>query len=320
MYTYNMTQWLAFLIIYSFLGWIWECCYVSVRKKKWVNRGFLHGPLLPIYGSGAVIVLWAALPFKGNLPAVYLAGMISATILEYCTGAAMEAIFKVRYWDYSKNRFNLHGHICLFCSLGWGFFSIAMVYVLHEPFERAVLSIPEMVLSPVVHIIMMLASADFGISFKTAIELRDVLAKLEMAKKEAQLMQKRIEVYEAFLAEDLQLLNEKRKEEMKEIRESLRKKRENVSELRDEELHEFVEMLREKKESIVSMSEERKEKMRLQFIEEREEMQKRLSVMHLRIEEHRHMKPDFERMLRRNPGADSRKYKAALEDLKRWMH
>ena len=66
MYTYNLTQWLAFFIIYCFIGWCWESSFVSVKKKKWVNRGFMHGPLLPIYGSGAVLILFVSLPFKAH--------------------------------------------------------------------------------------------------------------------------------------------------------------------------------------------------------------------------------------------------------------
>ena len=57
MHAYHLSQWLIFFFIYSFIGWVWESCYVSVRKRHWVNRGFLHGPMLPIYGSGAVVIL-----------------------------------------------------------------------------------------------------------------------------------------------------------------------------------------------------------------------------------------------------------------------
>ena len=232
MYTYNITQWLAFFIIYCFLGWVWESAYVSVRKRKWVNRGFMHGPLLPIYGSGAVIVLLAALPVRKSVIAVYFAGMIAATLLEYVTGAVMEALFKVRYWDYSNQRFNLNGHICLTSSLGWGLFSVAMVYWLHKPFERVVLAIPEAVLSPIVHVIMMLAAADFALSFKAAIELRDVLIKLEQVKEEIRLHQKRIEVYEAFLAEEAKQKLQKHEEEFDRVKKELAFVREELEKLK----------------------------------------------------------------------------------------
>ena len=70
---YTVSQWLIFFFIYCFLGWVWECCYVSVRKRKWVNRGFLHGPFLPIYGSGAIVILISTIAVKDIVPLVFLA-------------------------------------------------------------------------------------------------------------------------------------------------------------------------------------------------------------------------------------------------------
>ena len=64
---YTLQQWILYFYVYCFLGWIFESCYVSFRKKEWVNRGFLHGPFLPIYGSGAVMMLFVSEPFKNNL-------------------------------------------------------------------------------------------------------------------------------------------------------------------------------------------------------------------------------------------------------------
>lgn len=139
---YAVSQWLIFFFIYCFLGWIWECCYVSVRKHKWVNRGFLHGPFLPIYGSGAIVILISTIAVKDIVPLVFLLGMVSSTILEFCTGCCMEKLFGVRYWDYSNLPLNFKGHICFFISLAWGAFSILLVCVIHKPIEAAVLMIP----------------------------------------------------------------------------------------------------------------------------------------------------------------------------------
>ena len=139
MYDYYLAQWLLFFFIYCFFGWIWESCYVSVKKRKWVNRGFLHGPLIPIYGFGAVTVLLVVIPVREHLVLVYFLGMAAATVLEYVTGAAMEKLFKVRYWDYSEKPMNLHGYICLISSLAWGAFSVLLIHVIHMPVERLVL-------------------------------------------------------------------------------------------------------------------------------------------------------------------------------------
>ena len=102
MQAYTVSQWLLFFYIYCFFGWVWECCYVSARKGKWVNRGFLHGPALPIYGSGAMVILVSTIGVRDNIALIFLFGMISSTILEFVTGYCMEKMFGVRYWDYSN--------------------------------------------------------------------------------------------------------------------------------------------------------------------------------------------------------------------------
>ena len=142
MHVYTTGQWVLLFFFYCFCGWVWESCYVSLCQRRWVNRGFLHGPLLPIYGSGAIIILFVTLPVEDSLFLIWLLGMLAATALEYATGAAMEALFKVRYWDYSHQPCNLHGYICLTSSLAWGAFSILLVRVLHPPFEDLVLWLP----------------------------------------------------------------------------------------------------------------------------------------------------------------------------------
>ena len=81
MSTYTLAQWFLFFYFYCFCGWVWESCYVSILKRHWVNRGFLHGPLLPIYGFGAITVLIATMPVRDNVVLVYVMGMIGATNL-----------------------------------------------------------------------------------------------------------------------------------------------------------------------------------------------------------------------------------------------
>ena len=144
MYTYTWYQWLAFFYVYCFLGWIFESTYVSLKQKRLVNRGFLRLPMLPLYGSGAVMMLWVSLPVRDSLPLVYISGFIAATALEYVTGAVMERLFKVRYWDYSSQPFQLHGYICLSSSIAWGFLTILMTDVIHDPIARTVLAVPHL--------------------------------------------------------------------------------------------------------------------------------------------------------------------------------
>ena len=142
MYTYTWYQWLTFFYLYCFFGWIFESTYVSLKQKRFVNRGFLRLPMLPLYGSGAVMMLWVSIPFQDSLILTYISGVIGATVLEYVTGYVMERLFKVRYWDYSNQPFNIHGYICLSSSIAWGFLTIFMTHLIHKPIARAVLAMP----------------------------------------------------------------------------------------------------------------------------------------------------------------------------------
>lgn len=209
MYVYTLGQWLLFFFLYCFLGWVWESCYVSARQRRWVNRGFLHGPLLPIYGFGAVIILWATLPVRGSLPLIFLLGMLAATALEYVTGAAMEALFKVRYWDYSGKAFNLNGHICLTCSLAWGAFSVLLVKVLHPPLEDLVLRLPAFLADALACVLTVYFTADTVRSFQAAMDLREVLTRLTEENEDLRRLAKRAEVISAFAEEDLRRFREK---------------------------------------------------------------------------------------------------------------
>ena len=106
---------LFWLILYSFMGWIWESCYVSIKEKKLVNRGFVTGPVCTIYGVGAMSVYLVLRPLQDHGLWLFLGGIVLATILEYVTSWVMEKLFHTSWWDYSERPFNLHGRICL----GW---------------------------------------------------------------------------------------------------------------------------------------------------------------------------------------------------------
>ncbi len=209
MYVYTLGQWLLFFFLYCFLGWVWESCYVSAKRRQWVNRGFLHGPMLPIYGTGAVIILLATIPVRDSLWLIFLLGMLAATALEYVTGAAMEALFKVRYWDYSGKPFNLNGHICLTSSLAWGAFSILLVRVLHPPFEDLVLWLPSFLTDALACALTVYTTADTVRSFQAAMDLREVLTRLTEENEDLRRLAKRAEVISAFAEEDLRRFRER---------------------------------------------------------------------------------------------------------------
>lgn len=209
MHVYTAGQWVLLFFFYCFCGWVWESCYVSICRRQWVNRGFLHGPLLPIYGSGAIIILFVTLPAQDHLWLVWVLGMIAATALEYVTGAAMERLFKVRYWDYSKKKFNLNGHICLSSSIAWGFFSILLVHFLHPPVGRLLTRIPDFLVDPAALALTAAFTVDVVRSTQAALDLREILTRLTEENEELRRLAKRVEVASAFAEEDLRRFREK---------------------------------------------------------------------------------------------------------------
>lgn len=158
----------------------------------------MHGPFLPIYGTGAIMMLVVSAPFQDNLWLTYLAGLVGATALELVTGAAMEMMFKVRYWDYSSQPFNYKGYVCLSSSVAWGFFTILMTRYLHKPVERFVLNLPEGFFRWTTIVLTCYVVVDFGVSFWGAINLRNLLDKMERAREELAIMERRLDAMIAF--------------------------------------------------------------------------------------------------------------------------
>ncbi len=292
MYHYNLQEWLLFFFIYCFLGWCWESCYVSAKKRQWVNRGFMKGPFLPIYGFGALSVLIATLPVRPFPVLVFVFGMIGATALELVTGICMEKLFHVRYWDYSNQKFNFKGHICLTSSIAWGAFSLAMIYGFHKPIEKLVLSIPFVWLDILTTVLTVIVAADFAISFKTAMELRAILDSMERIKDEMKRLQKRAEVIEAFLADDFHDAKENFKEEMLERKDNL------------------MEGLQERKENILEGIQERKEDAKAQLQEIREKQKYYLEKKKYSMSDN----TAIANLLRRNPSAVSGRHALAFKE------
>ena len=202
MFGYNGVQWLFLFYFYCFAGWCFESVFVSLKSHKWVNRGFMRGPFLPLYGSGAIMMLVVSMPYADNIPLTYVAGVYGATSSEYETGVAMVALFKMRYWDYSNRFLNFQGHICLRSSLTWGLFTVLMTRVIHRPIESMMYRIPGQVLYYATVVLTIYIVADFTLSFKADIDLLDIMVKIMKAREELERMQKRLDVLIAFNNEE----------------------------------------------------------------------------------------------------------------------
>ena len=296
-YHYMVIQWLFLFYFYCFCGWCIETSYVSIKSRKLVNRGFMRGPFLPLYGSGAMMMLVVSAPFQDHIVLVYIAGCIGATILEYITGVTMEALFKVRYWDYSEKPFNFQGHICLGTSLSWGGLTILMTQFVHRPVEKILLSTPLNVLMPVTVILTIFLAVDFALSCKAALDIRDILVKMEKAKEELERISKRLDVILAFANEEWESRKGERhtKRRLESLRSGLEERFESIRAV------------------IMSKPGEYKESEKEEFLSLREKY-------HINIELTKQLKSfkDFYKrsMLRGNPTMVSAKFKEALEELK----
>ncbi|HQA56645.1 MAG TPA: hypothetical protein PK033_02045 [Acetivibrio sp.] len=168
--------------IYSFVGWSLETIYASTVERKLVNRGFLTGFFCPIYGFGALLIIFISHMVSVVVIDYYLALMTSilisvflVTALEYITGFLMEKILKCRFWDYTDEGPNLNGYVCLKFSFIWGILAFALLQILHPAVSKAVLRIPISTRNNISIIILIYFLVDTVKSTVDALDLRDVI-------------------------------------------------------------------------------------------------------------------------------------------------
>ncbi len=131
-----------YFFIYAFLGWCAEVVFAAINHGKFVNRGFLNGPICPIYGVGVVIVLILLEPVRDNFLLLYIGSVIITSVLELITGFILDKLFHKHWWDYSKEHFNIGGYICLKFSLIWGFACLIVVDIVHPVIREFVQLLP----------------------------------------------------------------------------------------------------------------------------------------------------------------------------------
>lgn len=213
MFTYSFLQWVMFFFIYCFIGWCIESTIMSFDARKFINRGFLRLPLLPIYGFGAITILFVSLPVKESPVLVYVFAAVTTTALELITGIIMEFLFKVKYWDYTDQQYNYKGKICIQSTLFWGFLALLLTYNLHTWIEKLVLKFSHTALLTTVIIISVLFVSDVIFSVKSAFDIKHVMEKLSEAKDEINnIISQRVENSEAAMAikERINKLNSER--------------------------------------------------------------------------------------------------------------
>ncbi|MFR3783696.1 MAG: putative ABC transporter permease [Clostridia bacterium] len=176
---------LTYFIIYSFLGWIMESIVRSVSEKKIINTGFLKGPVCPIYGIGAIIMLLFLERYQEiSLSVLFYQPIIILTTWEYLVGVLLEKIFHTKYWDYSEQKFNFQGRICLVNSICWGILGVIFVKYIHPFVKDLTFKVDIKLLHYIISIIAIVLLADLIVTIIKVKNIKMTLKKVEEINKE----------------------------------------------------------------------------------------------------------------------------------------
>lgn len=175
----SVVYYIDYFLIYSFLGWLLESVYKTIYAKKFINSGFLIGPVCPIYGMGALIMYVFLSGYNNNPLHVFVIGFVVLSIWEYIVAWALEKIFNAKYWDYSNNKFNINGRVCLLNSIFWGVLGVVFIYFIHPFVQEKIVMINDVILIVATFICTVLIIVDSIISI---IKLTNISKKLDAIK------------------------------------------------------------------------------------------------------------------------------------------
>ena len=173
----QFTLYFLLFIIYSFLGWLMEVTCKFIELKRFVNRGFLIGPICPIYGYGVLGILFLIGTNTKDFLGVFLKSILICSILEYFTSYIMEKIFHARWWDYSKKKYNINGRICLETMIPFGILGTSIVYFINPLFSGIVNAIPLTIRIILTVILLILYLVDNILSFNVMNKIKGEIKK-----------------------------------------------------------------------------------------------------------------------------------------------
>ena len=179
---YELTFLFVKFILFSMVGYIFETTMCAIIDRKWTNRGFLCGPIIPIYGVGSIILVFLLNDFKNNIFLLVLFGIVITSTIEYLTGFALEKIFHNKWWDYSGEKYNLNGYVCLKNSLCFGLGTPIVVCVLNPLFNTFLFDIKDPILYGLGFILLIIFIFDVSYSVVVAYNLRNRLIIVEKLK------------------------------------------------------------------------------------------------------------------------------------------
>lgn len=300
---------LLYFFVYGFLGWCTEVGFAAFKTHHFVNRGFLNGPICPIYGVGVTAVITVLTPYKSDIIVLYILSVVLVTVLEGVTGWAMDKIFHNKWWDYSDMPLNIGGYVCLLFSIVWGFACLFIIYFIQPLVHDLLAFIPTIVGIILIIILGITLIADLYVTASTIFKFNRRLAAMEKIAAEMHEISEQIgqEIFEKTIrAMDRQ--------------EASKEKLATATDEFKEKMQDTASGLKEKTQGTAFELKERAMDARERSQEINEELRSRIASLHARYHESTD-KPGriSRRLMNAFPKMESRQHKESLEVLKkRW--
>ncbi len=297
-----MYHYLLNFFIYGFLGWCTEVAFAAFKEHHFVNRGFLNGPICPIYGFGVSTVILFLTPFQDNLLLLYLVSTIVVTALEWLTGFLLEKLFHSRWWDYSNMPLNLNGYVCLLFSLIWGVACIFIVKVFHPLIAAGIHFLPHTLGWILIAVFGIMILIDTYVTASGIFKMNKRLERMEQIAEELHSISDRLgeNIYKNVM-ETLEFKDDYKKH-FDELVQQLQERREYFSEDLRERREELSEDIRERREEF---TEDIKEHMK-ELLEHYQDLRNHSNKLHKRI-------------VKAFPHMHSSRYSNALKDLQDYL-
>lgn len=316
---------MLYFFTYGFLGWCTEVAFATVKQRKFVNRGFLNGPICPVYGVGVSIVVFFLMPYRDNRILLYILSTILVTLLEGLTGWLMDKIFHHKWWDYTGQPLNIGGYVCLVFSLIWGAACVVIMRGIHPVIHKMLSLIPQAVGIVIIAILELALFVDLYVTAAGILKLnRQLDAMAKIAAELRELSDKLGEdIYENVM-DTLEVTEESRRR-LEDAAEESKRRLEDAAE-------ESKRRLEEHREESKRRLEEHREESKRRLEEHREESKRRIEGVaeesRRRLEEHREeLREKYEelsqqrtrvsaRLMKAFPKMESRHHKDVFDELR----
>lgn len=246
-----------YFFIYGFVGWCTEVAYATVKQKKFVNRGFLNGPICPVYGVGIGMVVILLEPMNGTIVSLYVVSTALVTTIEGVTGYLMDKLFHHKWWDYSNQPLNIGGYVCLLFSLAWGVACVLIVRVIHPFIYQVVVMIPVTVGIVLATVFGIALLADLYVTTAEILKLNKKLDTMEKISAELRELSDMIGVNIHESVMETMEFSEETKKQLDSAVSELREKLDTVAEEHKDHLEERIDRVEEKIEAKLYPEEEK---------------------------------------------------------------